>query len=614
MGIIHSLSPDLINQIAAGEVIESTHSILKELIENSIDAGASKIEIATESAGLGRILVSDDGHGITKEDLPLAIKRYATSKIQTFHDLEHLFTFGFRGEALASIASVSRLVIESGTEGNRMAYRVLVEEGKVVSEEEIPFFQGTKIEIKDLFYNTPVRRKFLKTESGEEKKNRTRVQTMALGEPSIGFRYVQNGKEVFHVQKEEPLERVLSIYGENLRDHLLPIHSSRNGMTLRGFISHPDFYKSSRMGQFFFVNNRSVELKFSAQILKRCYGELLPSGAFPYAFLFFDLPREFVDVNVHPQKKEVRFLSEETITGMLFQGITEVLRTSTPVEFLEMRRRLSMPIPYHSSAEKSQFGGEGTSMGGTGFGFGMAGAGQAVWGSQNEEGNPLLGPSSIEGRAGFSLDGIGAGTNLHLLGDNLTKHNLFVPKKHYGVIFETFILAEAEDGLYIIDQHTAHERIRYEEVLRDLKSKAYKSQSLLTPIRLELTKEEAEEMIAEKHRFSELGITLEPFSGGTILIREVPSYIDPGKETETILDLWERFKSKDPEEKELYDEMAKCVACRSAIKKGDQVSDPIIGELLQRLSYCENPSLCPHGRPTLIKLTRKDLETMFHRI
>ncbi|EOQ98180.1 MutL C-terminal dimerization domain protein [Leptospira wolbachii serovar Codice str. CDC] len=203
---------------------------------------------------------------------------------------------------------------------------------------------------------------------------------------------------------------------------------------------------------------------------------------------------------------------------------------------------------------------------------------------------------------------------MHLLGENLTKHNLFVPKKHYGVLFETFILAEAEDGLYIIDQHTAHERIRYEEVLRDLKSKAYKSQSLLTPIRLELTREEAEEMIEERHRFLELGITLEPFSGGTILIREVPSYIDPGKETETILDLWERFKQKDPEERELYDEMAKCVACRSAIKKGDQVSDPIIGELLQRLSYCENPSLCPHGRPTLIKLTRKDLETMFHRI
>lgn len=606
MGIIHSLSPDLINQIAAGEVIESTHSILKELIENSIDAGASKIEIATESAGLGRILVFDDGHGITKEDLPLAIKRYATSKIQNFHDLEHLFTFGFRGEALASIASVARLVIESGTEGNRTANRVVVEEGKIVSEEEIPFFQGTKIEIKDLFYNTPVRRKFLKTESGEEKKNRTRVQTMALGEPSISFRYVQNGKEVFFVQKEEPLERVLSIYGENLRDHLLPVHTSRNGMTLRGFISHPDFYKSSRTGQFFFVNNRSVELKFSAQILKRCYGELLPSGAFPYAFLFFDLPREFVDVNVHPQKKEVRFLSEETITGILFQGITEVLRSSTPVEFLEMRRRLSMPIPYENREGESSFG---SGFGGPGFGVG-----QGMFDNLQTEGESLIGPSSIEGRAGFSLEGIGAGTNLHLLGENLSKHHLFVPKKHFGVIFETFILAEAEDGLYIIDQHTAHERIRYEEVLRDLKSKAYKSQSLLTPIRIELTKEEAEEMIAEKQRFSELGITLEPFSGGTILIREVPSYIDPGKETETILDLWERFRSKDPEEKELYDEMAKCVACRSAIKKGDQVSDPIIGELLQRLSYCENPSLCPHGRPTLIKLTRKDLETMFHRI
>ncbi|MDF3819187.1 DNA mismatch repair endonuclease MutL [Leptospira sp. 96542] len=593
MGIIRTLSPELINQIAAGEVIESTHSILKELIENAMDAGATKIEIATDAAGLSRILVSDNGHGITREDLPLAVQRYATSKIKNFQDLEHLLTFGFRGEALASIASVSKMTLESGTEGNRVAYRLYIEGGQIKREEEIPFFQGTKIDIQDLFYNTPVRRKFLKTEMGEDKKNRSRVQSMAIAEPKISFRYVQNGKEILNLPPEEGFERILSVYGENLRDHLLPVHLERNGIKLTGFISHPDFYKSSRSGQFFFVNNRSIDLKFTTQILKRCYGELLPSGGFPYAYLFFSVPHSFVDVNVHPQKKEVRFLSEETITAILFQGITDVLRTSTPVEFLEMRRRLSMPIPY-----------EETTMGKSGFQFPES----------LGENAPLLSTPEAMERKGYSLEGVGAGVGLHLLGDQLEKHHSFVPKKHYGVIFETFILAEAEDGLYIIDQHTAHERIRYEEVLRDLKSKAYKSQSLLTPIRWELTKEEAEEILESKTMFNELGIDLEPFSGGTILIREVPSYIDPGKEIETIQDLWERKKTKDLEDKEMYDEMAKCVACRSAIKKGDQVSDPILGELLQRLSYCENPSLCPHGRPTLIKLTRKDLEIMFHRI
>ncbi len=585
MGIIRTLPPDLVNQIAAGEVIESSHSILKELLENSVDAGSTKIEILTENAGLSRILVSDNGHGMAEEDLPLAIQRYATSKIQKFQDLEHLFTFGFRGEALASIASVSHLTIDSGMEGERTAHRIEVEDGKVKEKHTIPHFQGTKIEIKDLFYNTPVRRKFLKTEIGEEKKNRTRVQVTALAEPNISFRYVQNGKEVLNVSPESPLERVLSIYGENLRDHLLPVSIERNGIKLEGWISHPDFYKSSRTGQFFFVNKRSVELKFSSQILKKCYGELLPSGAHPYAFLFFTLPSEHVDVNVHPQKKEVRFLSEETITGLLFQGIQNVLRSSTPVEFLEMRRRLSMPIPYER--------GDDAAVG-------------------HEQSLNL--ESTLPLRPFFSLEGVGPGIQLEKLGDSPQKHHSFVPKKHYGIIFETFILAEAEDGLYIIDQHTAHERIRYEEVLRDLKQKAYRSQPLLTPIRIEMTKEEAEETLKAEEDWSRLGISIEPFSGGTILVREVPSYLDPGKEQETILDFLERRKTKDLEDKEMFDEMAKCVACRSAVKKGDLISDQIIAELLQRLSFCENPSLCPHGRPTLIKLSRFDLEKMFHRI
>jgi DNA mismatch repair protein MutL len=584
MGIIHTLPPELINQIAAGEVIESAHSILKELIENSLDAQATKIEVSTESAGLGRILISDNGTGMAREDLPLSIKRYATSKIGKFQDLEHIFTFGFRGEALASIASVSKISIAGGTEGQRVAYEIKAEEGKIVEEKEVPHFQGTRIEITDLFYNTPVRRKFLKTELGEEKKNRTRFQIMALSEPTVSFRYVQNGKEIVNVRPEPPLERILSLYGENLRDHLLPVSVERNGILLSGWISHPDFYKSSRTGQYFFVNRRSVELKFSAQILKRCYGELLPSGAFPYAFLFFTLPSNFVDVNVHPQKKEIRFLSEETISGLLFQGIQNVLRTSTPVEFLEMRRRLSMPIPYVGNEESK---GEEVSLG-------LA--------------------QTLPYREHFSLSGISPGINLNLLGESPTKHHAFVPKKHYGIIFETFILAEAEDGLYIIDQHTAHERIRYEEVLRDLKDKAYKTQVLLTPIRIEMTIEEAEETLKKADALAEIGILIEPFSGGTILVREVPSYIDPGKEKETILDFLERRRTKHLESKEMYDEIAKCVACRSAIKKGDMVSDHIIAELLQRLSYCENPSLCPHGRPTLIKLSRQDLEKMFHRI
>ncbi len=581
MGQIKQLPPELINQIAAGEVIEAPHSILKELIENSLDAGATEIQIQTQGAGLTQIQILDNGKGMAKEDLPLAIQRHATSKIETFPDLERLGTFGFRGEALASIASVSKVEIESGVEGERTAYRLIATQGEITSVEICPHFVGTKITISDLFFNTPVRRKFLKFEASEDKKNRSRVQMAALSAPTVSFRYLQNGKETISINSEEPLERLLSLFGENLRNHLLPVLLERNGFRLRGWISHADFYKSARTGQYFFINGRSVELKFSAQILRKCYGELLPMGAHPYAFLFFELPLPFVDVNVHPQKKEVRFLSEETIISLLFEGIQSVLRSETPIEFLELRKRLSMPI----------LGKRPDSL---------------------PAPSPFLGLEMLaQKREGFSLDGISPGNRLADLTDQPRTHSQFIPKKHYGVLFETFLLAEAEDGLYIIDQHTAHERIRYEEVLRDLKTKAYKTQSLLVPIRLELTKAEAEEILEKKAEFEKLGINIESFSGGTLLITEVPTYMDPGKEVETFLEYWGRIRSLPGEV--LYDEMAKSVACRSAIKKGDQVSDLILAEMLQRLSYCENPSLCPHGRPTLIKLTRDDLEKMFHR-
>ena len=577
MGKIQELPEDLVNQIAAGEVIESPASILKECLENSLDAKAKRIEILTKDAGLSMLLISDDGEGIEKSDLPLALLRHATSKIRDFRDLEKLGSFGFRGEALASIASVSRLTISSGIEGDRFAFQIQDEDLDALKE--LPHFQGTKILIEDLFHNTPVRRKFLRSQSGEEKRNRHIFQTMAIGSPDVGFSFTSDGKTWLDLYPESRFERILSVFGQNLRPHLLPLELEDGQFKIQGFISHPDFYRSNRSGQYFFVNGRAVDLKFSSSILRKCFGELLPMGAHPYAFLYLDLPQRSIDVNVHPQKKEVRFLSDDLVTQLLFRGIQSVLRDSTPIALLEMRQRLSMPWNTPKSAVEDN----------TKLGFEM--------------------PVTTNSR--FSLEGIAPGIHLNALTDNPKQNKSFVPKTHFGILFETFILAEAEDGLYIIDQHTAHERIRYEEVLRDLSNKAYQVQKLLTPIRIELTKADAEEILQQKEYFQEVGIQLEPFEGGTVLVSEVPTYLTPGKEIETVLDFWNRTKTI--RENQLFDEMAKCVACRSAVKKGDQISNALIAELLQRLSYCENPSLCPHGRPTLLKLTKDDLEKLFHR-
>lgn len=592
MGKIQELSPELINQIAAGEVIESAHSVVKELMENSMDASATQVDVESKDGGLSLLRITDNGTGIEPEDLEPALKRHATSKIQDYKDLESVLSYGFRGEALASIASVSRLTLESGTKEQKTAWKTRSVAGKISEKEEIPGFIGTKILVEELFFNTPVRRKFLKSIRSEDKKIRDRVTTQALAREDVRFRLFQDGKEVFVLPtRENKKERIIDLFGENFRDHLLEVSLERGRIQATGYISDPDFYKSNRTGQFIFINGRPIEIKYSSVLLKKAYDELLPPNGHPYCFLFFEIDPSRVDVNVHPAKREIRFLDEDGFNGFFLALIQKELRSSTPVSFLELKKRLLKPAPEtHSTTSFYQARSSGK--------------------------NPLLGRelfSGVSKQEGFELDRMGPGVSLSELTDERVKHSSFVPKKHFGVLFETFILAEAEDGFYIIDQHTAHERIRYEEVLRKLEKRNYGIQPLLTPIRIDVSKQEQEDILNRKKEYEEVGIFLDPLGEDSIVLREIPAYMEPGQEKEIVLDFLNRTEGKETSEPELYDLMAKCVACRSAIKKGDQLSDPILAEILNRLSYCENPSRCPHGRPTLVKVSRDDLERMFHR-
>ncbi len=592
MGKIQELSPELINQIAAGEVIESAHSVVKELMENSMDACATQVDVESKDGGLSLLRITDNGIGIEPEDLEPALKRHATSKIQDYKDLESVLSYGFRGEALASIASVSRLTLESGTKEQKTAWKIGSIAGKISEKEEIPGFIGTKILVEELFFNTPVRRKFLKSIRSEDKKIRDRVSTQALAREDVRFRLFQDGKEVFVLPaRENKKERIIDLFGENFRDHLLEVSLERGGIQATGYISDPDFYKSNRTGQFIFINGRPIEIKYSSVLLKKAYDELLPPNGHPYCFLFFEIDPSRVDVNVHPAKREIRFLDEDGFNGFFLALIQKELRSSTPVSFLELKKRLLKPVPeIHST--------------------------HSFYQARSSGKNPLLGRelfSVVSKQEGFELDRMGPGVSLSELTDERVKHSSFVPKKHFGVLFETFILAEAEDGFYIIDQHTAHERIRYEEVLRKLEKRNYGIQPLLTPIRIDVSKQEQEDILNRKKEYEEVGIFLDPLGEDSVVLREIPAYMEPGQEKEIVLDFLNRTEGKETSEPELYDLMAKCVACRSAIKKGDQLSDPILAEILNRLSYCENPSRCPHGRPTLVKLSRDDLERMFHR-
>ena len=326
MGKIQELDPTLINKIAAGEVIESAQSVVKELVENSLDANANKITIEATYGGLSKIIISDNGFGFEQDDLEICLKRHTTSKIKSFQDLENLHSYGFRGEALSSIASVSRLTIISGSDDFTPALKLDSEQGKILSVKNVQGRKGTYIEVKDLFYNTPVRRKFLKSDKTEDKKIKDRVNVLALSRPEIEFEFILNDKKIYNLKSGTLESRITDIFGENIGNHLLEVKLERRGIKCHGFISDPDFYRSNRLGQFFFINNRPIEIKNSSYLLKKSYDELLPHGAHPWSFLFFEIDPRYIDVNVHPTKKEIRFLDEEGFNSFFLDSVNNVLR------------------------------------------------------------------------------------------------------------------------------------------------------------------------------------------------------------------------------------------------------------------------------------------------
>ncbi|MCB1194362.1 MAG: DNA mismatch repair endonuclease MutL [Leptospiraceae bacterium] len=592
MGLIHELDVSLINKIAAGEVIESAHSVIKELLENSLDANATEIKVETKSGGIDLIVVSDNGDGISEDDLELSLKRHATSKIENIQDLESILTYGFRGEALASIASVSKLKISSSTGNSLYGVTLATECGKLLSKEITSAAKGTTISIEDLFYNTPVRRKFLKSEISENKKIKDRIYATAISKNDIGFFYIQDGKEVIKLKPEDKLDRIASVFGENLKNNLIEVQLEKKGIHCHGYISDPDFYRSNRSGQFIFVNDRPIEIKYSSYLLKKSYDELLPPGGHPWCFLFFHLEPNKIDVNVHPTKKEIRFLDEEGFNSFFLNLINAALRPNTPVGIFEKKHKIqNFQNFYKAKAAPTTIFQEVLH--------------QDIYPkAQKQTEYQIPSPQDFSEE---SSKGVREKIN------QKPKFRKFFPKRHFGVIYETFILIESEDGFYIVDQHTAHERIRYEEVLNKYLLKSIDTQNLLTPIRMDLSLDESRELILLKDKLNKVGIVIDDLGGGTIIIREVPTFIDPGSEREVVFEFIEKLKLFEGKEPELYDTMAKSTACHSAIKKGDQLSDPILGDIIDKLSYCENPYRCPHGRPTLIKLTQEDLEKMFSR-
>ncbi len=571
---IQILSPQVASQIAAGEVVERPASVVKELIENSIDAGASQIIIRTEGGGRELIEVSDDGEGIPSSDISLAVERYATSKLISIADLYSIRSLGFRGEALASIGSVARLEISSRCKDEAVGSMMVVEGGEAASVKPVGTSRGTRIQVRDLFYNVPARYKFLKTDQTENRKITELVSRYALAYPDKIFEYIQNGKQKIHTTGQGDLrETVSSIYGFEIARQMIEVGTQEHSpFQVSGVISPPGLSRSNRRELTFFVNGRWIQDAGLSSAVIQAYHGLLMVGRYPLVILNVRVPPQEVDVNVHPTKAEVRFEDQR----MIFSVLQRIVRAS-----------LIGQAPSPSYAFPS-----------SGHVFQTEQTGPQDWVSAR------FAPSSSSQQQGSEAH------QPHFPGSD------DMPLlRSLGQFGSTYLVAEGPDGLYLIDQHAAHERVLFEAMMKAVRRNEIESQSLLTAETMELTSAQTDLLKERLQSINQLGFQIEEFGEFTFRITSVPvllSHVDPLHAVHALVDDF------DGNEEPLRDEVEALVAARvckrGAVKAGQVLSLQEQENLLRDLERCDNPRTCPHGRPTMIHLSVKALERQFGRL
>ncbi len=601
---IQRLLPVVIDRIAAGEVIDGPYSVVKELMENALDAGARRIVVKTQGSGMEGILVVDDGRGIPFEDLPLALERHATSKIADLNDLDGILSFGFRGEALASIASVSHCEVSSHFLSEEMGGKIVSRGGEIFSHERAAVPVGTSIHVRELFYSVPARKKHVRSPRLEDGRVYREVVKAALAHPGVRFEYFRDGKEMLILPPHDSVrERVIAAYGPRISTHLLTVDSGPGEIRLTGVISDPQYFRASRDGQYTFINGRPVDLRYAAALARKAYGDLLPHGAQPCLFLFFAVDPERVDVNVHPAKREVRLLDESVIHGILMRTIHDVLR---PRSILNLAP-----------------GADGGRGGSPGWSVDYQSAGNGVlpsdadnpFGARTDDGGiagPGIGFSEADALLRSSVDAELAKARSGGVGE---EQFLIDPDRMriLGVVMGTYILAEAEDGLYIIDQHTAHERVNYERMRGLLEKAAENRQPLMVPVAVDTDPAELDDILAHTDSLLEAGFVVEEYGPSSFVIREVPSYIEPGEERSAVIHVVRRLLAGETMVR-IYDEYAAMKACKASIKKNDVLPTAVLAGIVRELAACKEPARCPHGRPTVVKLKSGELDRLFGRI
>ena len=648
MSKIIQLSPHIANLIAAGEVVERPASVVKELLENAVDAGATKITVEIKDGGMTYLRLTDNGCGMTAEDARTAFLRHATSKLRTAEDLAAINTFGFRGEALAAIASVSRIDIMTRTADDLSGTSLQLEAGTVIEESEVGCPVGTTIIVRDLFFNTPARMKFMKSDSYEGTRVAAAVQLQALAHPDVAITLIRDGKQVLSAPGTGGLEAATyCVYGRDT-GKMVPVDSRWDAYRVTGFVSKPTDARPSRALQTFFVNGRPVRSKTMMAALEEAYRNQIMVGKFPACVLHLQLPANAVDVNVHPAKTEVKFLSEKAVFDCIHYGVLGALNSQADRPQVQWKSQTAAPAPTPnpvrpaapaaSSAPQKKaepFFRTMTTEEYKAFSAVMADA------PQPKKDAAVATAAKIERAASMPLretvilpsvagdahiapaqplpaqaEPIKASAPTPSPAEEMEQIQIPLPEeipwRLVGELYQSYIIVEQGEEAFLIDKHAAHERILFEKLKAN--QEAISAQTLLTPIPVRLSPAATAELLANQDTLTELGFEMEEFGENTLLLRQIPMDLSPDQAAETVETMASDLLSGRRERKDtVRDEILHTVACKAAIKAGWKNDEAELLALVKQVMADDNLKYCPHGRPICITLSKKQLEKQFKR-
>ena len=632
MGIIKELDQGTINQIAAGEVVERPSSIVKELLENSIDAGATRISVEIEEGGTKSIRITDNGKGINKEDIRIAFLRHTTSKIKTAMDLLTVSSLGFRGEALSSIAAVCQVELLTRTTDAMEGIRYRIEGGKEVGFEEIGIPVGTTFIANNIFFNTPARRKFLRTAQTEAGYVSDIIEKIALSHPEIAISFKSNGKVKIHTSGNGNLKDVIySIYGREITENILEINEENDFMKISGYIGKAIISKGNRTFENYFINGRYIKSNIISKAIEDGYKFILMQHKYPFTVIDFTIKPEYLDVNVHPSKMELRFRKSESIYPMISECINDALIEKPNIIDVTFEKNVEkaeqikyVPEPFENKRQdivnsiNNKLSNDNSSN--VKYDFYNFGEGPKELNmTQSEFGNNTLQEDVNYNATANSINNI---TNNKMVQRELTEEydnflsEVAKPKhKIIGQVFDTYWIVEYNDKMYIIDQHAAHEKVMFESLMNKLENKEISSQMINPPIILSLSMSESQLLEKYLENFKNIGFQIESFGGQDYAVRAVPSDLYTLDSEDVLMGIVDNLSNETGKMvPDIINEKIASMSCKAAVKGNSKLSYEEADKLIEQLLQLDNPYNCPHGRPTIISMSKYELEKKFKRI